>query len=334
MDKEKVGDVGSFGGGPDHDHLTSNTSWNSSVDIESFFMSDTVPLWDTVLLGIIASLSFCGNAIVILLISARKKLRKQASPNWFILSLALADLCVGGLYAPSRFICRFATDCSVVAWNVIYYFQSVFLSSSVLNLCVLTFDRYLAVVRPFTYHTVMSSSRVFYLIQLAWWIAVLLNIPFSLIEFIPQFSSKEAPVVHSVSQMVIFAFIPSLFMIYAYITIMVIVRRHKMHIMLQEMQIAANFQGETQSTRPKNNTKDGTMRAVGVIVLNFIICSGLFQWLTISSLLDPGDHIIDSPAYRIIFILLHFKSAVNVLVYALLRKDFQNELRNLFRCSI
>ncbi|XP_031563736.1 octopamine receptor beta-1R-like [Actinia tenebrosa] len=333
MDDEALGEARSSGGS---DHLSNITSWNSSsFDSESFLMSDAVPLWDTVVLGIIASLSLCGNGVVILLIGTRKKLRKHASPNWFVLSLALADMCVGGLYAPSRFICRFATSCSVITWNIIYYFQSVFLSSSVLNLCVLTFDRYLAVVHPFTYHNVMNSARVFHLIQLAWWVAVLLNIPFSVIEFHPQFYTNEARMVHSVSHMVIFAFVPSLFMIYAYIAIMIIIRRHKTIIMRQEMQIAANFQQETTCNRQKNHTKDGTMRAVGVIVLMFIICSGLFQWLTICSLLDTGDIAPDSLAYFIIFTLLNFKSAVNVVVYALLRKDFQKELKNLLRtcCS-
>lgn len=303
---------------------------SNSTDVSTTIEDGPAPLWDTVALGGIGILSLIGNGTVIFLICTRRNLHKPASPNWFVLSLALADLCVSGLYAPSRFICRFATDCSVIAWNIIYYFQGVFLSSSVLNLCVLTFDRYLAVVHPFTYRNIMRSSRVFHLIQSAWWMAILLNIPYLVLAFIPQ-ESHESLFVHGVSYVVLFASIPSAFMFYAYIAIVFVVRRHKNHIKRQERQLAMNFTLDSTGVSRNNNHhhKDETMKAVGIIVIIFIICSGLYQWLTICNLGGNCHMTMESPVYFVIYTLFHFRSAINFIVYALLRKDFQAELRKI-----
>jgi hypothetical protein len=120
-------------------------------------------------------------------------------------------------------------------------------------------------------------------------------------------------------------------MIYAYIAIAIVVRRHRMIIKRQEMQVATNFRQETGANRHSNHTKDETMKAVGIIVVIFIICSGLFQWLTICTLGEGCNVSMESPAYFVIYTLLYSKSAINFIVYALLRKDFQRELKNIFK---
>lgn len=282
------------------------------------------------------TLALLGNGIVILLIVARNSLRKHPSPNWFILSLAVADLCVGGLYAPSRLVCVYFDDklCPPPTWGIVLFFQSVFLNSSVSNLCALTFDRYLAVVHPFHYQNTMTKTRVIHIIEIAWFSAIVLNIPYLIMEFASEDLALRISIlrfVHIVAQMIIFAFIPCAFMIYAYLVIFLILRRHRNDILRQEMQLAANFQLEVTVNRHHGTTRDGTMKAVAVIVAFFLLCTGLFQWLTICHLVESCNSVPnDSVAYFIIFTLLHFKSVINVVVYALLRADFQKELKNLF----
>lgn len=304
-----------------------NTTKNASESY-THYEDGSPPLWDTIVLGVIAILSLIGNGTVIYLICTRKNLHKPASPNWFVLSLAVADLCVGALYAPSRFLCFFAhITCTNMTWNIIVYFQSVFLTASVTNLCVLTFDRYLAVVHPFTYRNSMLTSRkVYHLIHSAWWIALLSNIPFLVTEFMPNVNHDNARFIHTAAHMIIFALIPSVFMMYAYITIVAVVRKHKKVIKKQHKQIATNF-GRSNGNPCKY--KDDTMKAVGIIVVVFIICSALYQWLTICTLGSCNMPLYGSPVHFIIFTLLHFKSAINFVVYALLRKDFQTEIRKI-----
>lgn len=319
------------------DNSTYNTT--SNVSFSNAFTpspSPLPPLWDTICLAVIGTLALLANGTVIFLVTAKSSLRKHPSPNWFILSLAVGDLCVGGVYAPSRLVCVYFGDsmCPPPTWSIVYFFQSVFLSSSVANLCALTFDRYLAVVRPFAYQNTMTKTRVLHIIQLSWLSAVVLNIPFLIMEF--TFLEFEVRMsirfVHLVAQMTIFAFIPCAFMIYAYLVIFLIVRRHRMDIKRQEMQLAANFHVEMSHNQHHNTSKDGTMKAVAVIVFLFIVCTSLVQWLTICNLVESCQSVPsnESAAYFIIFTLLHFKSAINVVVYALLRRDFQRELRSLF----
>lgn len=314
---------------------TKNTSINASNG-DSFATASDPPLWDTICLAVIGTLSLLGNGTVVLLIAARSSLRKHPSPNWFILSLAVADLCVGSLYAPSRLVCVYFDDtslCPPPTWGIVLFFQSMFLNSSVCNLCALTFDRYLAVVHPFTYQNTMTKTRVLHIIEIAWLTAIILNIPYLIMEFAPEDLQLRVSFrfVHIVTQMIIFAFIPCAFMIFAYTAIFLILRRHKKDIRRQEMQLAANFQMEITNQRQHYTTKDGTMKAVAVIVAFFLLCTGLYQWLTICNLVDSCNLVPNaSAAYFIIFTLLHFKSVINVVVYALLRRDFQNELKNLF----
>lgn len=290
------------------------------------------PLWDTIALGIIATLSLLGNGTVIYLICTRKNLHKTASPNWFVLSLAIADLCVGALYAPSRFLCIFAVTCNDMTWNIIVYFQSVFLTASVTNLCALTFDRYLAVVHPFTYrNSMLTSTKVYHLIHFAWWVALLSNVPFLVTEFMPNVNKESGRFFHTAAHMIIFAVIPSIFMIYAYLAIATVVRKHKNVIKRQRMELATNFSIEVTSHRNSYKYNDDTMKAVGIIVVVFILCSALYQWLTICTLGSCNMPLYGSPVHFVIFTLLHFKSAINFVVYALLRKDFQNEIRKIWK---
>lgn len=66
--------------------------------------------WFWSLAWFITAVAVAGNALVIFLITTKHHLRKK--PNWFILSLAIADLFVGFTYIPPFYACRKWFPCS------------------------------------------------------------------------------------------------------------------------------------------------------------------------------------------------------------------------------
>lgn len=98
--------------------------------------------WFWVLGGILSVSTVLGNGLVIYLIISRKRLHKTV--NWFLLSLAVADLCVGLVHFPTK-ACISASLCSKCVTTAM---QWLFLNLSMTNLCSLTVDRYIAMLHP------------------------------------------------------------------------------------------------------------------------------------------------------------------------------------------
>ena len=102
------------------------------------------PLWFQILGWLLTVIIIIGNGLVIYLITTRRKLRTKT--NWFVLSLAVADFGVGATYFPRLSVCRIDDESCANNFVVIVYSIGIFfMYASVMNLCVLTLDRYLAI---------------------------------------------------------------------------------------------------------------------------------------------------------------------------------------------
>ncbi|EDO34360.1 predicted protein, partial [Nematostella vectensis] len=132
------------------------------------------PTWYWVLRVIMTLLTVLGNGLVMYIIASRKRLRQRRSPNWYILSLAVADFCVGVYNGPSLFLYVWLpVTYSPETWAILEFFMNVFLIASVANLFALTLDRYLAIVHPFTHHNLVNSNGCLAMIVIAWMVALL-----------------------------------------------------------------------------------------------------------------------------------------------------------------
>ncbi|CAH3171724.1 unnamed protein product [Porites lobata] len=103
-------------------------------------------------------------------VSHRGQRYLHTKTNSFIVSLAVADFCVGLSIIPSLFACDVTKTCDwpqvFPSWKDVVRWLFSYLS--VLNLCSLVLDRYIAILKPFKYITFMTRSRVIQVITSCW----------------------------------------------------------------------------------------------------------------------------------------------------------------------
>jgi len=127
------------------------------------------------ILGLIILVTFAGNVLVCLSVIKVRKLRHPS--NYLLISLAISDLCVAcvvmpfGLYQSindkwqlGRLLC-----------NVYVVSDVTSCTASILNLCVISIDRYLAITRPLTYCVKRTTRLMLILIAFVWICACLIS---------------------------------------------------------------------------------------------------------------------------------------------------------------
>lgn len=275
-------------------------------------------MWYWVLSAIAALLTVVGNIVVIYLISTRRRL--HFTTNFFILSLAVADLCVGAFVIPSYMLCSLKLDCPFTLLTV-FYNQLLYIV--VCNMFVMTWDRFVAVTKPFKYRSWMTTRRLLSLISIAWFVPGILSLCPLLWMYSSSTEAQRAywTVFYSVT-MVVFEWTPCVGMLLIYCRVFAIVRKHSRQISLQ-LGISKSARGESKGITRRKLEKSG-VKAVGFVVLFFVFCYSLSvyramctQWklCTISRLTT-----------RISRLFLFWNSALNFFVYALLKKDIRREL--------
>ena len=109
------------------------------------------------------------NGFTIFFVCSRRNLRTET--NAFIVSLAVADFCVGLSVIPSLFFCDITNTCywpqHLLSWSSCVNIMRWLLSNkSVVNLCVLVLDRFIAIVHPLKYINFRLAVELSQLIQL------------------------------------------------------------------------------------------------------------------------------------------------------------------------
>ena len=113
---------------------------------------------------------------------AAGKRQLRTKTNAFVVSLAVADFCVGMIAVPSRFFCEMTSECTQQARLFVIFVRMLPAYASGTNLCSLVFERYMAVVKPLKYLTFMKRRRVIQIISLSWGIPL----TFTVIDMIPK----------------------------------------------------------------------------------------------------------------------------------------------------
>ncbi|KAL1021120.1 hypothetical protein UPYG_G00009070 [Umbra pygmaea] len=125
------------------------------------------------MLTLIILMTTCGNTLLIALVFAHRSLRNTS--NCFLVSLFLSDLMVALVVMPPAMLNVLCG--SWVLWPgfcpVWLCFDVMCCSASILNLCVISLDRYLLIISPLLYKQRMTPPRALVLVGGAWGLAAL-----------------------------------------------------------------------------------------------------------------------------------------------------------------
>ncbi|XP_022801430.1 histamine H2 receptor-like [Stylophora pistillata] len=121
-------------------------------------------------------LSVAGNSITLLALYRTASLRKNTS-NFFLASLALADLTVG-LFANSLYLAL----CGFISLQEIQELKNaetaVWLlttTASTFNLCFVAVDRYIAILHPLRYREIITKKRILWSVICMWIFTILFS---------------------------------------------------------------------------------------------------------------------------------------------------------------
>lgn len=138
-------------------------------------------VWQVIIIvlltGSLSLVTIIGNILVVVSFKVNKQLKTVN--NYYLLSLAFADLIIGilsmNLYTTYIIMGRWALgNWACDLWLAIDYVAS---NASVMNLLVISFDRYFSVTRPLTYRAKRTTKRAMTMIGLAWFISFVLWAP-------------------------------------------------------------------------------------------------------------------------------------------------------------
>ena len=125
-------------------------------------------IWFWILGWVLSFLAITGNGFTIFLVCSRRSLRTKT--NAFIVSLAVADFCVGLDVIPFLFACDVTNTCywpqHLLSW--VTFIRLLFSSTSAVNLCGLVLDRFVAIVHPLKYITFMTRRRIIRITFFSW----------------------------------------------------------------------------------------------------------------------------------------------------------------------
>ena len=268
-------------------------------------------IYVSVSLGILSVIIVAANCSVCALVCFNKTLRTYT--NWLVLSLAVSDILTGGVLLPILLIkpASLVTD----------YFIALILLSGVANICAVTYDRYVAIIKPLLYPYL--APKLFKRAIVVSWLIPTIYTVFPLAWDTNR--TKTIHIVYAVCLEIFGVVVPYIFITFAYVRIF----RKARH----SLTTRKNFESAGEQRKERRRVSSDAQVAK---VFCTISTAFLLSWLpilystTVYRVLNLPDLIPDA-LFTISLFTVAASSLVNPLIYAFLKPDFRVVIRNFCR---
>lgn len=166
--------------------------------LRAIYVKDPPNVTVGIILCLIILATIVGNVLVFVAVSLRKNLRTIS--NMFIMSLSVADFLVGTVVMIPAMLNEIfdewvlsQTFCSIWA-----SFDVMLCSASILNVCLISLDRYLVIMRPLRYNALMTPQRAVALLMICWGLSILSS-------FVPIETGYHNPALPSLENLTLFS---------------------------------------------------------------------------------------------------------------------------------
>jgi 5-hydroxytryptamine receptor 7 len=207
-------------------NLNSSVNWtfydDNSTSIRSHIKHNKYSTPVTILLSIVflvlISGTIIGNILVCVAVCLVRKLRRPS--NYLIVSLAVSDLCVAIIVMPFAMVYDLIGTWPFGPVLCDFFVSSDVLScaASILNLCMISVDRYYAITKPLEYGVKRTPRRMFFCVFIVWMSAAFISLPPVLI-----LGNEKTETSCSVSQNKVYQIYATLGSFYIPLTVMMVV---------------------------------------------------------------------------------------------------------------
>jgi len=258
------------------------------------------------------------NGLVLLLLAKKKHLRSIT--NLLLCSLASSDLLTGVVAVP-----MFIT-CNIIRQSVVCLAEeemSRFISASIVcHLMAVTTDRYLAIIHPLRYSSLVTKPRCILVIVLIWLVSAVASLV-QLTWLVPVTQDPHDPIsadfmkkelIYDIIFLTLFFFVPVAFMFYTYVRITLAIARQSRNIRQQNISMP-----HSERIRGRHEWK-----AVGIfaaMTLVYIIC-----WLPYAGLRRFDLNKLPNTLIYVVFYLRYIASLLNPCMYIFGKQDFRTAI--------
>lgn len=277
-----------------------------------------------ILYGIAGVVILAGNLLTFLVFVTTKRLR-QSYMNIFLVNLAAADIMMAVLVAPGYAAFCNSRHCSYPMSKYCWLMaglKDVAFAGTVLNLAAISFDRFLAVLRPLRYQIYMTKRSVCCILVGVWGLSSIIALIRN--AWLHTKSEEEAQKIDKIYNSTLiftFALLPILIIFGVNVRIIQAIRRQDRRVGQERNSVRGTTNGEREARLEITKAKRGTISCVLVV---FVF---LFSWLPLAfvnfSFVFGRADLVGDVLVKIAWLCLFVQSSANPFIYSFYRSDFR-----------